>query len=527
MSSSLNHLCSSIISEGFGDIAGRVSQVLLAKGHTSLFELSRLSKERILTVKKCLYTFIHHNLVTFKRSTSGTLEYYIHTDIVLNRILFPKFIFTAKSLFGDTAEFIVEELCFHGNLSLDDIVKNITMKTDAEGNNQNIKKEEIHPIFIKLVSEQFIKRFPSVVGVEDGVPIFSEQKHNLYFVPPMADSEPPEKRQKTEETENLVLWIINYDRFHRYLRDCQIATAFERRIDSNACEIIKIILRISETRTDPNCTSTKGISMIELSPITKKELGISKDILTQYMSLLVEDSFNCVIKLADSGEGTYAIDLPKAMKNLATSHIESIIQEKFGSKAFRIFKVLLLNGNLEQQKIEDCVMIPAKEAKELLYRMVEQQYVSVTEVPKTSDHAPRSTFYLFSVNIDALARKLEENCYMILGNLYSRRDHEGKKSKRLLEKQSKIEAIALQMTNALDPSAPDHAQKLEECQKEIEEMSTVGEKEQIERLSKAYSQLDQAEMQTEELLFILRQCIHYSIPMENDVKSKKKAIEVD
>lgn len=32
--------------------------------------------------------------------------------------------------------------------------------------------------------------------------------------------------------------------------------------------------------------------------------------------------------------------------------------------------------------------------------------------------------------------------------------------RRLLEKQAKIEAIALQMTSALDPSAVDHAVKI-------------------------------------------------------------------
>lgn len=115
------------------------------------------------------------------------MEYFIHSDTILNRILFPKFIFTAKSLFGDIAEYIVEELCFHGNLSLEDIIKKVTTKTDSDGNNQNIRKEEVYPIFVKLASEHFIQRYPPIINVEDGIPIFSEEKHNLYLVPSMKD----------------------------------------------------------------------------------------------------------------------------------------------------------------------------------------------------------------------------------------------------------------------------------------------------------------------------------------------------
>ena len=51
------------------------------------------------------------------------------------------------------------------------------------------------------------------------------------------------------------------------------------------------------------------------------------------------------------------------------------------------------------------------------------------EVPKTPDHAPSRTFYLFSVDLNAVARMLLDTAYKSVGNVISRRLHETKENK--------------------------------------------------------------------------------------------------
>lgn len=66
-------------------------------------------------------------------------------------------------------------------------------------------------------------------------------------------------------------------------------------------------------------------------------------------------------------------------------------------------------------------MLPQKEAKEMLYTLVAEHMVTIQEVPKSQDYAPARTFYLFSVNLQQVARVLLNRCYKAVGNLIVKR----------------------------------------------------------------------------------------------------------
>ncbi|KAF2986654.1 hypothetical protein EK904_006746 [Melospiza melodia maxima] len=86
---------------------------------------------------------------------------------------------------------------------------------------------------------------------------------------------------------------------------------------------------------------------------------------------------------------------------------------RFGSRCARIFRLLLRKKHLEQKQVEDFAMIPAKEAKDMLYRLLSENLVALQEIPKTPDHAPSRTFYLYTVNVMAAARMLLHRCYKV------------------------------------------------------------------------------------------------------------------
>ena len=67
-------------------------------------------------------------------------------------------------------------------------------------------------------------------------------------------------------------------------------------------------------------------------------------------------------------------------------------------------------------------MIPAKDAKQLLYTMFTHRFISVTEIAKTTDHAPSRTFYCFKVPVESLAVQLLEHNYKSILNLMSKRN---------------------------------------------------------------------------------------------------------
>ena len=65
-------------------------------------------------------------------------------------------------------------------------------------------------------------------------------------------------------------------------------------------------------------------------------------------------------------------------------------------------------------------MVPQKEAKEMLYTLLAEHFVTVQEVPRSQDYAPARSFYLFTVSLPQLSRMLLERCYKIAGNVKTR-----------------------------------------------------------------------------------------------------------
>ena len=49
-------------------------------------------------------------------------------------------------------------------------------------------------------------------------------------------------------------------------------------------------------------------------------------------------------------------------------------------------------------------MMPAKETKDVCYRLFTENILSLTEIPRTPDHAPSRTIYLFHLQFDNLVR---------------------------------------------------------------------------------------------------------------------------
>ena len=65
-------------------------------------------------------------------------------------------------------------------------------------------------------------------------------------------------------------------------------------------------------------------------------------------------------------------------------------------------------------------MVPQKEAKEMLYTLLAEHFVTVQEIPRSQDYAPARTFYLFTVNLSQVATMLLERCYKTAGNVKGR-----------------------------------------------------------------------------------------------------------
>ncbi|XP_005885018.1 PREDICTED: DNA-directed RNA polymerase III subunit RPC3 isoform X2 [Myotis brandtii] len=486
-------LCSLLLQEHFGEIVEKIGVHLIRTGSQPLRVIAHDTRTSPDQVKKALCVLIQHNLVTYQVHKRGTVEYEAQCSRVLRMLRYPRYIYTAKTLYSDTGELIVEELLLNGKMTMSALVKRVADRlTETMEDGKTMDYAEVSSTFVRLADTHFVQRCPLVSPTENSepgppqpAPTLVINENDMYLVPKLsligkgkrrrsseddATGEPKAKRLKhsTDNKEPIpddgIYWQANLDRFHQHFRDQAIVSAVANRMDQTSSEIVRTMLRMSEITTPSSAPFTQPLSSNEIFRSLPTGYNISKQVLDQYLTLLADDPLEFVGKSGDSGGGMYVINLHKVLGSLATATLESVVQERFGSRCARIFRLVLQKKHLEQKQVEDFAMIPAKEAKDMLYKMLSENFMLLQSI----------------------------------ANLIERRQFETKENKRLLEKSQRVEAIIASM----------QATGAEEAQlQEIEEMITAPERQQIETLKRNVNKLDASEIQVDETIFLLESYI--------------------
>ncbi|NXD60191.1 RPC3 polymerase, partial [Corvus moneduloides] len=534
-------LCSLLLQEHFGEIVEKVGNSLLRTGPRPLRLLAGDTGLLPDQVKKALCVLIQHNLVRYEVQPRGSVEYEARSERILRILRYPRYIYTAKTLYGDPGELLVEELLLHGHLSMSCAVARVADRlTETMEDGKTMDYSEVSSTFVRLADTHFIQRCPMVPEIPRGAkappppaPALAIAEKDMYVVPRLSlagkgkrrhscdeeeEGEHKAKRQKqeggTSETppDDGIYWQVNLERFHQHFRDQALVSAVASRMDQTSSEVVRTMLRMSEVTTASGASHTQPLSSNEIFRSLPAGYNIGKQVLDQYLALLADDPLEFVGKSGDSGGGTYTVSIlwgelgvtwrPGASRAppspFQRPSLIPLLLHRFGSRCARIFRLLLRKKHLEQKQVEDFAMIPAKEAKDMLYRMLSENLVSLQEIPKTPDHAPSRTFYLYTVNVMAAARMLLHRCYKSVANLMERRQHEMRENKRLLEKSQRVEAILASMQATGAEAAQLH---------EVEEMITGPERQQLETLKRNVNKIDASENQVDETIFVLESFI--------------------
>ncbi|XP_045555032.1 DNA-directed RNA polymerase III subunit RPC3 isoform X3 [Salmo salar] len=472
-------LCGLLLQEHFGEVVERIGTHLLIAGTQNLRTIANETNTPLDLVKKSLCVLVQHGACEFgsgRRGPGSPVEYRASCERVLRVLRYPRYIYTAKTLYGDTGELIVEEVLQRGHMTMSNTVKTVADRlTHNMEEGRSMEYSEVVSAFSKLVETHFLQRCPPVAEMGTAAtsatpatpgtpatpastaPPTAESNPDCYKLPHVTLTGRGKRRRSSDDSEEQrggkkvkvdsescgdegIYWQVNFERFHQHFRDQAIVSAVASKLDQ----------------------------------------------------------MEFVGKSGDSGGGMYVVNLQRALANLARATLESVVQERFGSRSARIFRLLLRKRHLEQKQVEDFAMIPAKEAKDMLYTLLSENLVQLQEIPKTPDHAPSRTFYLYTVNQLPTARLLLQHCYKTVANLIERRLFETKENKRLLEKSQRIEAILA----SLQASGAEPEQLTE-----VEEMITAPERQQLEALRHHINKLDSTENQVDETVFLLESYI--------------------
>lgn len=424
-------------------------------------------------------------------------------DQILLFLRYPRFIYFIQKKFGNPAALIVEELLKQGMTVAQSVIIGAYTNSDVKSD-ETLK--ELRDSFVDLATDKYIIRCPFVT--DDAVPNLKVNIDEIYQPPVIDLRELKTLIEKGTEPTDETYWTVNSDRFHQSFRDKILVDAIERQIDSNASECFQFILQLMYNNTDPWAMTSNVISSASIKNLVDKKSANSELIkyFMEYLSTIEKDPCGFLRTSPDS-YGSYQIHFADAFKQLTWSLIENVITQKFGNKAARIFRVVKSKKYIEQDDIQREAMMPAKEARLFTYNLMENNFLQIQTIKKSSGNAgPAKPFFLFHVNQERIVRDLIETCYKALYNSKVRVIQDKETNKRLMEKSIRLQYFIESLRERGES---------EEAIQEINETITPPEKVIIESTKMRLKKLESSEIMIDEMLLLLQLFIHYQTPANN------------
>ncbi|XP_046748019.1 DNA-directed RNA polymerase III subunit RPC3 [Diprion similis] len=502
MSIYLCKLCSVLLLEHFGPVVQIVGEDLLKYDRRSLGAIKAAVNLPLNKVKEVMCVLIKYGFVEHRQNDKLN-EYIILHERILMILRYPRYMFFVKSLLGDEAEIMLEELLRRGYETASKIIVKTYQRLKQLSSDRQQPVETLKEKFELLVKHQFLMRsIITPVAVEDTADLTAEKLDisfpdlNFLALSRMANG------TAANPGDNNIYWRINFDRFTQDIRDQIMVSAISKRFDDNAGELMRQMLNLMYLRTAEWRTTSNPIPYVEIKDAVRKlKYPMLIQHLDQYLCLIEEDTCQFLKRVGDSGGGQFSINMKQAFTQLTWTTLENIVLERFGSKAARIFRLVRTRKYVEQEQIQQLAMIPAKEAKHLTYTLLQENYIHVQELKKTTvSNAPTKIFFLFHIDLDQVVGMEISHCYHALYNTIQRRDHENTVNKRMIEKHLRVQTLT---SNLKEHGAT------EEQLNDIAEMMTPSEKLELGKVQDIIKKLGASELQIDDTLFLLTMYLRY------------------
>ncbi|CAD6237379.1 GSCOCG00002279001-RA-CDS [Cotesia congregata] len=504
MSYMCGKLCSAILLQHFGETVESVGDCLFKNNKQTVpFIISKLRLPPN-KVRESLCVLIRFGLVSYEQEEKEPIRYVLDYDKVLNILRYSRFMLFIKKCSGDESEIMFEEVLKNGYETASQVIIRAYEKISKVNKIPSV--ELLYEQFQTMVKNQFLIRNTPENNKNDktssiGNTDFDVPKLNLEEIQKIVDKA-INSEGKTGFSDDNIYWKVNFDRLIQDLRDEIIVETVGRIYDNDAAELMRRLIFLMYTRTASWAPTSNPIPFHEIREDIRK-LNIPKltQYLDQYLQIIVEDSRRFVKRVGDSGGGQFSIDVKEIMSQLAWATVENVVLERFGSKAARIFRLVRHEKFIEEDKIKQIAMMPEREIKELMYILLDKNYLQVQEVKKsTAPTAPMKGIFLLHINFNHVVRMVVEHCYHALYNTILRRNHVTTTNDSLMDKHLRLETVLsnLEAMNA-DPAQIDQVRLL----------LTPAEKIQVDKVKTTTKTLGTAELFIEDTLFLLKMYLRY------------------
>lgn len=396
---------------------------------------------------------------------SDTL-YHIHVDNILHRLRYPRFLLHTRECMGETHEALLEGLLEHGRLRARALFERAESSRGADEketlSSPSRRRARAEKAFEDLVEGRFVERVPVGFGdVYAGQSADEDEDEKMDREdreddrsdgsPPPSRSASAAKRRRRNSGgggdvsargdgggfgEEDDLWRVNADEFNRRFRHVACAALVREKVDDAAGHLLLAMLELSRAHeakvNEERSTPVSEAEIVRKVLAENADFGVDRAKST--LEKMANDTSELISCVGDAHGGpNYCVNMRRIIDLIRMKEIEAVVRERFGGPACRIFRLLIMKRNLEQKQIAEMAMIPVKDTRELLYKLLKAEYVQIQEVARTSDHAPSRTFYLWRVDLLRVVEHVGRELYRATSHLRARLIHELSQERETLQ----------------------------------------------------------------------------------------------
>lgn len=366
MSTQLGLLCSAIVEQHFGTVVQKVAADLFGsiwKPLVSVIKSTNLSRKEVrirfpvrnycsnppsFQVCNALAILIKFRLAKFRPSPhkDSVAEYSLLPDNVLLMLRYSRYMCHIQSKFGHEAALIIEELLRSGMDTASNLIQRSVANSEEKDKKVIVKHRDR---IVELIEKFYLIRAPAPQPFENesgDVPVLIVDMATL-FIPPEIDVKKlisSIEGQKFDQMSDEIYWMMNFERFHQDFRDELLRSTIQTKIDASAAECLQFLIQLMYTRTDPWQPYSSPIGFAEIKGTCEKnsENKMLVRFVDQYIKVLESDSLKIVSRDTEVGGGQFVVQIKEAIDQLVLHCLENIVEEKYGAKALRIFRVIRL-----------------------------------------------------------------------------------------------------------------------------------------------------------------------------------------
>lgn len=394
-------------------------------------------------VREALFVLIHHSIVAYSTNptaNSSITIYRLNLDAILERVAYGQVVARVAEKFSVKAADLLLEVMVAGRMKV-----NIGDSMECAEQLKCLLKEGI----VEIVTAEMCQ-FSTEITLTDSL-MSSSDKRKL-DEETLFPSSISSANKKAKLTANIPMDVFIRFRakeaIFKLVFTEKLVENVERRLNKSAGRVIEAILSLGEDSGESLITFTT----FQLTQKLPKDVtfplessansGLAASPLLQYLQLLSQN-FDFIQAQSSVGANAFVLDIKRALRHLRLMLIESFIRARLGLPSARIFKILLSKRMFEERQIAKVAMITSKEVRERLYALLKLGLVHLQEVPKSIDHAPSRTIFLWSVperanylqpSKSALFRNFASKLAVGLINLRDLAVLERRKHAQLLEK---------------------------------------------------------------------------------------------